>query len=402
MDMKKILENMDQAAAGEKPAAGKGNVNDMKTILESIQAVEECGPMVDEGPMPTMPTSMPPKDDGSPVSMNVSINARGKDHVADLIDMMKNAGVGGAKEIEPTDMPISLPTPKDMDMLDLPMDMDGPDDMNDLKPGIQKEPCKKCGKVHLGNSSCAGHEDIDVDEGGMKDELIQAMEKIAADDSGELLYKALSKGVMGPEIQKYLQDMYDDVARENGLHPDDDHDDIEQKMWDQIEADYGIGEGYDNDYKEDYANEPDPQYGDMSDAIPDGNDLNRKKKAYAATQDGDNPMAVEAIKATLMAALAEKKKPDANKNGIPDYAEDGKGPNDLAKGKKGSKPKKGEVPPQFKKNVKEAEEAKKLPSAKDVKKMHDDGKSKQQIMAAYSGCDKAKMEKLYASSCSGH
>jgi len=43
------------------------------------------------------------------------------------------------------------------------------------------------------------------------------------------------------------------------------------------------------------------------------------------------------------------KKPDANKNGIPDYAEDGKGPNDLAKGKKGSKPKKGKVPPQFKK-----------------------------------------------------
>jgi hypothetical protein len=50
-----------------------------------------------------------------------------------------------------------------------------------------------------------------------------------------------------------------------------------------------------------------------------------------------------------MAALSEKKKPDTNKNGIPDYAEDGKGPNDLAKGKKGSKPKKGEVPPQFKK-----------------------------------------------------
>jgi hypothetical protein len=49
-------------------------------------------------------------------------------------------------------------------------------------------------------------------------------------------------------------------------------------------------------------------------------------------------------------ALEEKKKPDTNKNGIPDYAEDGKGPNDLAKkGKKGSKPKKGKVPPQFQK-----------------------------------------------------
>ena len=32
--------------------------------------------------------------------------------------------------------------------------------------------------------------------------------------------------------------------------------------------------------------------------------------------------------------VEEKKKPDANKNGIPDYAEDGKGKNDLAKGKK--------------------------------------------------------------------
>ena len=80
-------------------------------------------------------------------------------------------------------------------------------------------------------------------EGAMKDELIKAMEKIAADDSGDLLYKALSKGAMGPEVQKYLQDMYDDVAIDNGLHPDDDHDQIEQKMWDQIEADYGMGEG---------------------------------------------------------------------------------------------------------------------------------------------------------------
>ena len=32
--------------------------------------------------------------------------------------------------------------------------------------------------------------------------------------------------------------------------------------------------------------------------------------------------------------VAEAKKPDANKNGIPDYAEDGKGPNDLKKKKK--------------------------------------------------------------------
>jgi hypothetical protein len=35
------------------------------------------------------------------------------------------------------------------------MDMGKKDDMDDLKPGMQKEPCKICGKVHLGNSGCA-------------------------------------------------------------------------------------------------------------------------------------------------------------------------------------------------------------------------------------------------------
>lgn len=36
----------------------------------------------------------------------------------------------------------------------------------------------------------------------------------------------------------------------------------------------------------------------------------------------------------MESTMTEKKKPDTNKNGIPDYAEDGEGPNDLAKGKK--------------------------------------------------------------------
>ena len=190
--------------------------------------IEECG-------MTEMPASLPAPemDKGNPVTVNVSMNASGKEHVADLLDMMKNAGLGGAE-------PVGAKT---------------------LSPRMDME-------------------------------RLSAMMDAPADE---------------PEMEE---------------------------VEDEIEV-----EG-------DYANEPDPEYGDMSDAIPDGNDLNRKKKAYAATQDGDNPMAVEAIKATLMAALQEKKKPDANKNGIPDYAEDGKGKNDLAKGKK---PKKGEVPPQFKK-----------------------------------------------------
>jgi hypothetical protein len=104
----------------------------------------------------------------------------------------------------------------------------------------------------------------------------------------------------------------------------------------------------------DYENEPDEQYSDLSAVIPDGDDLHKKKKTHPATAGGDNPMAIENIKAALYAALNEKKKPDANGNGIPDYAEDGKGKNDTAKGKK---PKKGQVPPQFQKGKKDTKTA---------------------------------------------
>jgi hypothetical protein len=115
-----------------------------------------------------------------------------------------------------------------------------------------------------------------------------------------------------------------------------------------------IGDKMTGDTDESYANEPDAQYGDTSDAIPDGNDLNRKKKAYAATQDGDNPMAVENIKATLMAALAEKKMPmgagpDGKKGTDDDKPAFLNQKTSDKKSKGGSKPKKGVVPPQFKK-----------------------------------------------------
>jgi len=183
--------------------------------------------------MPAMPASLPAPemDKGNPVTVSVSMNASGKEHVADLLDMMKNAGLGGAE-------------PVGAKMMSPRMDME-------RLSGIMDEP---------------GFDD-----------------------------------------------------KEMPLPRDD------EEIEDEIEI-----EG-------DYANEPDPEYGDMSDAIPDGNDLNRKKKAYAATQDGDNPMAVEAIKAALYAALTEKKKtmvkgPDGKM--VPDYAADGKGKDDLSKDKK--------------------------------------------------------------------
>jgi hypothetical protein len=204
----------------------------MKKLIESMDHIEECG-MTE---MPAMPASLPAPemDKGNPVTVNVSMNASGKEHVADLLDMMKNAGLGGAE-------PVSAK------MLSPRMDMERLSDI--------------------------------VDEPGF-------------DDKQEPL----------PSDEPDMEEVEDEIEVEG-----------------------------------DYANEPDPQYGDMSDAIPDGNDLNRKKKAYAATQDGDNPMAVENIKAALYAALTEKKKtmvkgPDGKM--VPDYAADGKGKDDLSKDKK--------------------------------------------------------------------
>jgi hypothetical protein len=201
----------------------------MKKLIESMDAIE--------GPAGMPPMGAPEMDKGNPVTMNVSMNASGKEHVEDLIDMMKNAGMD-AKEVSPDHMPMRMDMERLRDLVDEPGDED---------PNEELEPV----------------DEIDTEEG--------------------------------------------------------------------------------------YDNEPDARYGDTHDAIPDGNDLNRKKKAYAATQDGDNAMAVEAIKATLMAALQEKKKPDADGDGVPDWADKKPGKDDNAGKKKGSKPKKGEVPPQFKK-----------------------------------------------------
>jgi hypothetical protein len=97
MDMKHILDNMDAALRGEKPSAAASDVNDMKAILESFQAVDECG----MGEMPMQSPAMSQPEDK--VSMNVTLNARG-DAVEDLIALM-----GGAKA--PQDAPVRMPMP---------------------------------------------------------------------------------------------------------------------------------------------------------------------------------------------------------------------------------------------------------------------------------------------------
>jgi|TARA_B110000503_G_C6926590_1_gene320967 hypothetical protein len=96
----------------------------------------------------------------------------------------------------------------------------------------------------------------------------------------------------------------------------------------------------------DATSEPDEEYGDTNMMIKDlSGGLNKEKKMFKKAQDGDNAMSVESIKDRLYAALTEKKaKPDfldVDKDG------DKKEPMKKAIADKGSKPKKGQVPPQF-------------------------------------------------------
>ena len=59
---------------------------------------------------------------------------------------------------------------------------------------------------------------------------------------------------------------------------------------------------------EDWDNSPEEEYSDTKTMTKDlSGGINREKKSYKATQDGDNPMAVEtSIKEQLWAALNEK------------------------------------------------------------------------------------------------
>jgi len=182
-------------------------MSDIKKLLESLDAME--------GPMGAMPAPMPMKDEGNPVTMNVSLNASGKEHVEDLINMMKNAGMD-AKPVQPDMMPMRM----DMERL---RDIVGEPDHEHEDLEMEEAPCEDCGETPC----CCDEQD----------------------------------------------------------------------------------EAYDN--------EPDIDYKDQHYMTKDlAGGINREKKAYKKAQDGDNAMAVETIKAELMKALAEKKKPDADGDGV--------------------------------------------------------------------------------------
>ena len=189
----------------------------MKKLLESL---DECGAMEDG--MPPMAPPMP-RDDGDPVSMNVSLNARGKEHVADLIDMMKNAGLKDAEPVSQEMMPMRTDIERLRDIVDGPKDKD----MDDLKPGTQKEPCPKCGKVHIGMSSC--NDSIENDD--------EAVEEY--DNEPDEQYGSIDDVInSGDDLHKTKKGYKAAAGGDNPMTAEEEEETLEQQILRALQDDY--------------------------------------------------------------------------------------------------------------------------------------------------------------------
>ena len=291
----------------------------MKKLIESMDRIEECG--IDEGPMGMAPSMSPPApemDKGNPVTVNVSMNASGKEHVADLLDMMKNAGLGDAAPAADTMM-----SPR-MDMERLSSIMGGPaDDQDDDKMNLPA----------IADLDGGEDESYAAEMDDEEDELAADIEDPMDDEEAETEDMS-DEGTYTIKVKGKNMDSQNELARLAGLPTNEVDDEMEAEA-----ADGGFGNA---------TTEPDEAYGDTQLMTKDlSGGINGEKKMHKPAADGDNPMAVEAIKAALYAALTEKKaKPDfldVDKDG------DKKEPMKKALKDKGSKPKKGKVPPQFQK-----------------------------------------------------
>jgi hypothetical protein len=116
-----------------------------------------------------------------------------------------------------------------------------------------------------------------------------------------------------------------------------------------------------------------PKYGKEAATKIAGSQLKKIKEADQPPRD--------ALASPL--TLESKKKPDANKNGIPDYAEDGKGKNDLKKKK-------------VKEDMDSESKTDKLPSMAHIKKMCKDGKSVAEICKMHPDCDQKELKQMIA------
>ena len=305
--------------------------------------IEECG--MAEGPMGMAPPMSPPApemDKGNPVTVNVSMNASGKEHVADLLDMMKNAGLSDAAPAADAMMSprmdmerLSGIMGKPADGLDdkemnLPAiaDLDGGEDesyANEMDEGqFKREMTDDAQELDLidfvdkyrdygeEEASAMWHdmnEEADLDEGQFKREMTDDAQELDLIDFVDK-YRDYGEEEASAMWHDMNEEATEDMSSEGTYTIKVKGKDMDsQNELARIASLSGVSapQEMETEAAGDYANEPDEQYSDLSAVIPDGDDLHKKKKSHPATAGGDNPMAIENIKAALYAALTEKK-----------------------------------------------------------------------------------------------
>ena len=200
MDMKKILENMDSAAAGKRPGAG-ADAGSMKAILESLNKVkeptmEECGDnMMASQEMPMS------AEGGQPVT--VSVTASGKDNVADLISLMQQAAgidapqasMAMSHDHEPE---MELPAKgQEMDMATMRSIMSAGDDREEAEAADEVEEWSNSPEGSEGEEQYIDHEYMTRDlSGGLNREKPKGAERVkdpAVESIKEQLWAALTE-----------------------------------------------------------------------------------------------------------------------------------------------------------------------------------------------------------------
>ena len=171
----------------------------MKKLIESMDHIEECG--MAEGPMGMAPPA-PEMDKGNPVTVNVSMNASGKEHVADLLDMMKNAGLGDAAPAADAMM-----SPR-MDMERLSGIMGKPaDGLDDKEMNLPAIADLDGGEDESYAAEMDGLEDelaADMDEGAVKNAMIDDAESMDKEDFCE---KYMAQGMDRAECEEQWNSM---------------------------------------------------------------------------------------------------------------------------------------------------------------------------------------------------
>jgi hypothetical protein len=345
MDMKKILENMDAAAVGNKPFKGDGNFNDMKKILEGFHKASTKD-IINETK----------KEITESATMSINMTADDAGQVGQLMALMRNAGM----DPKPVSADMPMPTPNADKFAQAAMDdpnIPGRDDVvgdQDLQAGalggaiggglggaLGPIGAAAGGGIGSGTGGAVGGAigslaggplggavggalggalfDKDVDDPNIPgDDDVEGDQDLQAGMGGALAGgllggatgHVLGKGagaalgsVLGPagtaiggEVGGQIgQAVGAAVPGAAGAH-------IGSMVGDKLTGEEmeelnsmrkNAGLEADEVELEDYENEPEEEYAPYSDVVRGGNDLNRSKKSYPKVAGGDNPMALE-------------------------------------------------------------------------------------------------------------